>query len=318
MNRFVLGCAAAGACLAPSMAALAHGIAGARVFVATLTIDDPAVSDEASFPTITYLRHGADGGPGPTYETDITGEFDKTITRNFGFAINDGYTVLDTAHDKTRIGWQDLTVTAKYQVYVNAEHEFMMSLGVIREFGHTGTTHIGADQYGSTTPTVYFGKGLGDLPIGWLRPLAITGTGGFAIADRELKVTGQTVDPDTGLTSMLFNNGYANRWVGGLSLQYSIPYLQSQVRHLNIPDFVARLTPLVELAYSSPATSPSDLGTQLVFAPGVIYSGDTYQLGIEALIPGNKASGSNVGVITQFHVFLDDLFPNSIGRPIFR
>jgi hypothetical protein len=38
---------------------------------------------------------------------------------------------------------------------------------------------------------------------------------------------------------------------------------------------------------------------------------------VEALIPANKASGSNVGVIAQFHVFFDDLFPNSLGKPIF-
>jgi hypothetical protein len=53
-----------------------------------------------------------------------------------------------------------------------------------------------------------------------------------------------------------------------------------------------------------------------VFAPGVIYSADSYQLGIEALIPANRASGRNVGIITQFHVFFDDLFPNSLGKPL--
>jgi len=38
-----------------SSAISAHAIAGARVFPATLTIDDPAVSDEESFPTFQYL-----------------------------------------------------------------------------------------------------------------------------------------------------------------------------------------------------------------------------------------------------------------------
>ena len=31
----------------------------------------------------------------------------------------------------------------------------------------------------STTPTMYFGKGFGDLPIGCLRPFALTGTLGY-------------------------------------------------------------------------------------------------------------------------------------------
>ncbi len=83
------------------------------------------------------------------------------------------------------------------------------------------------------------------------------------------------------------------------------------------PEFVNRLTPLVEVAWSSPASKPTDLGTQLVFAPGVIYSADSYQLGIEALIPANRASGRNVGVITQLHLFFDDLFPTSLGKPLF-
>jgi hypothetical protein len=33
--------------------ALAHAVAGARVFPVTLTIDDPGVADEASIPTFT-------------------------------------------------------------------------------------------------------------------------------------------------------------------------------------------------------------------------------------------------------------------------
>ncbi|MGH6741092.1 MAG: hypothetical protein ACREDY_19065, partial [Bradyrhizobium sp.] len=51
--------------------------------------------------------------------------------------------------------------------------------------------------------------------------------------------------------------------------------------------------------------------------PGVIYVGDTYQVAVEALIPINRQSGTAVGFIAQLHFFLDDIFPNSIGRPIF-
>jgi hypothetical protein len=77
------------------------------------------------------------------------------------------------------------------------------------------------------------------------------------------------------------------------------------------------MVPLVEIAYSSPAAKPSNLGTQLVYVPGVIYLADWYQVGLEALIPGNRASGTNVGVIAQFHVYFDDLMPHSLGKPVF-
>jgi hypothetical protein len=74
--------------------------------------------------------------------------------------------------------------------------------------------------------------------------------------------------------------------------------------------------PLVELAWSSPAPKPSNLCIQLVFAPGVIYSANSYQIGVEAIIPANRASGRNIGVIAQVHLFFDDLFPNSLGKPL--
>jgi len=40
------------------------------------------------------------------------------------------------------------------------------------------------------------------------------------------------------------------------------------------------------------------------------------QFGVEAIIPVTKASGKNVGIIAQLHFYLDDIFPNTIGRPI--
>jgi hypothetical protein len=41
------------------------------------------------------------------------------------------------------------------------------------------------------------------------------------------------------------------------------------------------------------------------------------EVGLEALIPANKAAGTNVGVAALFHVFFDDLYPNSLGKPLF-
>jgi hypothetical protein len=40
------------------------------------------------------------------------------------------------------------------------------------------------------------------------------------------------------------------------------------------------------------------------------------QLGLEAQVPINRDSGKTVGVLFQVHWFLDDLFPRSIGKPI--
>jgi len=49
----------------------------------------------------------------------------------------------------------------------------------------------------------------------------------------------------------------------------------------------------------------------------VIWAGRYIQLGAEAIIPLNNRSGNGVGVLLQLHFFIDDLFPKSIGQPLF-
>ena len=41
------------------------------------------------------------------------------------------------------------------------------------------------------------------------------------------------------------------------------------------------------------------------------------QFGVEAMIPINRDSCSNVGVIGQLHFYLDDIAPATLGRPLF-
>jgi hypothetical protein len=107
----------------------AHGQVGDREFPATLTIDDPAVKDEASVPTFIY------SGDSSGDETDLNFDVDKRIIESFGFGIQEGYTVLNPAGDKSRFGWQDLTTTLKYQAITDPAHEFLLSVGVVREWG---------------------------------------------------------------------------------------------------------------------------------------------------------------------------------------
>jgi hypothetical protein len=189
----------------------AHGFAGPHMFISTLLIDDPNVADEASLPTFSYQPQPSDGGlVSNLFAAEF--EFDKRITENFGFSVAGAYQWLRAPGAKTANGWENLEGTLKYKVYVNPEHEFMLSLGVSREFARTGANGTNGaaldnDDSSSTTPTIFWGKGFGDLPIGVLHPLALTGTLGYTIADKKLKVTG--TDPDTG--DPVFNNGISNQ-----------------------------------------------------------------------------------------------------------
>ena len=294
--------------------ALAHVVAGARVFPVTLTFDDPGVSDEASFPAFNYTRTGANGGSGPTHEVDLGFEYDKTITSNTALILNDGYDVVHTEGSGTQAGWENLVVTGKWQAWTNAPHEAVVSLGIIREIGGTGTDHVNGDRYGSTTPTIYGGKGFGDLPVEFLRPFAVTGELGYTVADTERKQTAPA-DFAEGVAAS-FNAGNADSWAGSFSLQYSIPYLQSQVRDAGIRGIFARMIPLVEFTWSAPASRPSPFGTTWIAAPGVIYLTQWGEVGLEALVPLDHAAGTNIGAVGLVHFFFDDLFPHSIGKPL--
>lgn len=307
--------ACADALLVRAAPALAHAVCGSRIYPVTLTLDDPGVASEITVPQIVYTRAAADGGPGPGHDTDVQFEFDERLTDDVGFAFNDNYTINQTNAAKTETGWDDLTVTAKWARCIDPDSDFQLGFGVIREFGRTGTSHTGADEYGNTAPTLYIGKGLDFIPAPMLQPLQITGELSYAIADKAIK-TFTTTDAMTGVASSRTNNGNTNQWIGALSLQYPISFLQGEIKDFGLPEPVAHLIPLVEFDWTSPTQSDGNAPTTFTLAPGFIYLRSWYQVGVEALVPLNKAAGTNVGATVQFHVFLDDLYPHGIGAPL--
>jgi hypothetical protein len=271
------------------------------VFPVTLTFDDAGVGDEATLPQFVYPPPASGQN-----QYQFQGQYDKTITPMTAIIYDQGWDILQQQGMKTYRRLENAVVTSKWQAITFPQTETLASLGAMYEFGGgAATVNVGGDATGATFPTVYFGQGLGKLPIGLLRPLTITDEVSYGIPDRRLNSTGDSW-------------GQPFFWQGGRSLQYSIPYLQSQVKHFGIPDFFGRLIPVVELDWFSPAAGPApDRPETLTVAPGAIYMGDTCQVGLEALIPANKAAGSHVGAILQVHFFFDDLFPNTLGKPLF-
>ena len=305
--------------LVPLTGVVAHEIVGNRFFPATLGIDDPGVNDEMSLPTVSSFKTGDD----PSFrQRDFSAEFSKRITEAFAISVGSTYSSFGPPGGPTGFGahgFQNLDTTFKYRVFRDAEHEFVMSVGISVEWGGTGADSVGAEQFNHYTPTVYFGKGFGDLPdtLSWVRPVAITGQVGYSIPARNFTTT-FGVDPDTGLpTSDTTFNPRVLNWGG--TLQYSMPYLKSAVVDLELPDFVNHLIPLVEATLQTPLSNTFTSGnlTTGTINPGVIWVGNTFQVGVEALIPINRQSGTNVGVIAQLHLYLDDIDPRGIGRPLF-
>jgi hypothetical protein len=283
-----------GSTLAVHWAAEAHVVCGDRVFPTTLTMDDPGVSDELSLPTITLTPTSSGGS------NDYGYEWDKTITEDLGFAVNGDYLV---QHGPTSSGWDNITVTLKDQhpCIERYEHEELTwSVGLVRAIPGTGSVQLRdagtIASVGSTAPTFYLGKGLGDLKDGYLRPLALTFEVSRVISDTP------SVSPSA--------------WAYAASLQYSMPYLQQHVKALRAPQFLTRMTPIVEVAMNSPDSgSPS-----ATISPGILYDSNSWQLGAEAIIPGTNATrqAQSTGVIVQFHMFLDTFYKSWFGKPIIK
>ena len=103
----------------------------------------------------------------------------------------------------------------------------------------------------------------------------------------------------------------------GFALECSLIYLQSQVQDIGLRAPFDRLIPLVEFALETPLNRGEEGQTSGTINPGIIWAGKYFQVGVEAVVPINERTGNNVGVIAQLHFFVDDLFPHSLGRPLF-
>ena len=189
-----------------------------------------------------------------------------------------------------------------------------MSVSLDVDWGGTGSSTVGAAPFTTLTPTVFAGKGFGFLPetMKFFKPFAVTAQVGYSIPTESSTTA---VDQHGGLVTVTPNPQFL---VWGGSLQYSIPYLKSSVQDLNLPAFVNRLFPLVEAKLSTPVANFSrGESTTGTINPGIIYVTKKYQFGVEAILPINRASGDGVGVIGQLDLYLDDIFPKSVGRPLF-
>ncbi len=282
----------------------AHGFAGPRFFPATLTTDDPFVADELSLPTLSTVRTPDDGG---TREFDVSIDLAKRLTPYLDIEIGVNLTNLFRHHGSDKTGFSNLELGSKFQFYTNEPHEFILSLGVNIDVGGTGNRQVGRDPFTTWSPGLFFGKGFGDLPasLPWLRPFALTGN--LSVDIPSSASTRSDDDVDRNPVSLETN----------FALEYSFIYLQEHVRDVGLKAPFNRLIPLVEFVIDTPLDRGQAGRTTGTVNPGVIWSGRYCQFGVEAIIPLNDRSGHNVGVLGQLHFYLDDLFPHTLGKPLF-
>lgn len=298
-------------------AAHAHGLAGKRFFPATVVVEDPFVADELSLPSVSYMKQPPTAEGPSTRVTTVSGEFSKRITPNLGFSLEGEWLNLDRNGNQNHSGFGNLELGLKYQFFKSDLHETILSAGLGLEVGGTGQALVGAESFDVLKPALFFGKGLGDLPdsLAYLKPLAITGVVGGELPSRSstriFKLGKEEGEVE------VERERHPDVFTWGLAIQYSIPYLQSFVRDVGLPAPLNRLIPLVEVEFQHPLNRGQSGRFTGTVNPGVIWAGRFFQVAVEAIVPVNSRTGKNVGVRAQLHFFLDDLFPTTIGRPLF-
>ena len=293
--------------------AFAHGFAGDRFFPATISTDDPFAASEMSLPTVSAIRL-----PGMPSFKDITLSADLSVLvlPRTALTIGDAYEIQKPPNQRAITGFDNTDLNILYEFFENDKHEAITSLGLTWEIGGTGRHSLGASSFSTLTPTFYFGKGFGDLPDQFplLRPFALTGTLGLSIPTRAGNRS-VVIDPSTGKETVSVSpNPDVLGW--GFALQYSLIYLQEHVKDIGLKAPFNHMIPLVEFAMATPLNRGAGGLTTGTVNPGVIWSGQYFQVGCEAVIPINHHTGSNVGVIAQLHFYLDDIFPQIFRKPL--
>jgi len=290
-----------------------HGYAGKRIFPTTLAIDDPFVMDEFSLLANHIKGPGTPEEPA-TRATAISAEYTARITPHFGIFLGGEFRHLEPNGKDALDGFGNLEVGAKYQFFTSAPHETTVSIGLEADVSGTGDRRVGATAFSTLAPTLYFGKGMGDLPESakYLRPLAVTGVFGAAFPTDSRTVTRRTREADT-LDKETAYNPTVLQW--GVAVQYSLQYLQSFVSDEGLKTPFDGMIPLVELAMETCLNADCRGQTVGTVNPGLVWFGRYVQLGIEARIPINDRTGNNVGVSALFHVFVDDVLDELLARP---
>ncbi len=278
--------------------AWAHGFAGQRFFPTTFQVDDPFISDEFSI----LINRANLSGDEPNRLTEIDIDYSKRILPNFGLEFHEANIHLGSNEDGSANGWDNLGVGAKWQFLTNEPHELIMSIGTDFDIGGTGAHQV-ADSFTTVSPGLFFGKGMGDLPqsMNFFRPFAITGV----------------VSPGFPTESTSKGERIPTTLTWAFSVQYSFIYLQSFVKDIGLGQPFRRMILVTEFPMETCMSADCKGQTTGTFNPGVLWCGKYMEFGVAAQVPINSRSGRSVGILGLIHLYIDDLFPHSLGRPLF-
>lgn len=271
------------------------GYSNNHFFVSTITINDPLVTDKLIL-TNTRSESPAENG-GDTWTTNPQLLYGKNITKDLQVSVTGSYLHIHNPGQNTRNGFDDWTVGTRYNVFQIPQTESIFSIALSATIGGTGSHIVDAASTTSIAPEILFGQGFINVSdsVKYLKPLALLIAISPEIITTHFTVTSVNV---------------------GVAIEYSLPFLQELIGNVN-SSLMQHLVPIVEFPYNICTQGTCSGQTTGTINPGFIVFNRYGQFGIEAIIPGNSNTGSKVGGTIQLHLYLDSLFPNSIGKPIF-
>jgi len=286
---------------------------GDRFFPSTLATTVPTAADFYNPPYFVKLPDIATTSS--TREIDIPTTYSRLVTKDLGVFFTETFRILEDANKGTRSGFDNLVIGAQYQLYTNPERQFVFTVGGTAAIGGTGAPGI-ASSFSTLTPTLYLGKGFGDLPdsVAWLRPLTVTGTVAVAVPTDSTSLTTTTLPTGATTLSETINPKILQL---GLALQYSLVTNMYTGANRTGTRYPEGWVPLVEFTTATPLNGPLAGRTTSTVNPGVIWVSRYLQVGVEAIIPMDAHSGRDLGFRAQAHLYLPAIFPDWYGKPIF-
>lgn len=268
---------------------LSSGIAhaGNRIFIEPLIVKDGDIDNQLT------LMPAFGGMPGRSSAFTTPVMLEKRITHHFSLRVDTHYIDLWTPNHPYS-GFQYGGIQGKYLMYENDPHEIFTTF-IMRGIVPVGGTPVGQGNPFTLYSYLVFNKGLGDVPVSWIRPFAfqtdVAGIVPFGAGPMALSDYMGTYDFQDSI-----------RFDG--AIEYSLLYLHDIIG-VNVPSFLAHLTPAVE---SRTLVNLSDNGyygrTEGYLSYEMNYQADWYQVSLAYQSP----YGADASFQGQRYVFYTTFF----------
>jgi len=117
---------------------------------ATLAVDDPFVATRCRCDDLYLKLRGTEEAPA-THQIDLSGRDLQALDSRSRISLG-GSSRSWIPTWQAVSGFDNLEVSAKYVLFKNAEHEFLLSLGLGWDVGGTGSKKVGSESFSTWTP----------------------------------------------------------------------------------------------------------------------------------------------------------------------